>query len=376
MILPTTYLSTLLLVLISMLCLGSWANTQKKVGKWRYEFYFYDFALGALVLAAIAAFTFGTLDPAELTFQDNYLIATYRKMAWAVAAGFVVNLAMMMMGAGISVAGMSVAIPLTLGTAMVINGIWHFLLNPTPNPILLFGGLLLVIAAISFNALAYAAALKARLLTEQASAPAAPAPAPTPVKASQPASRSGRNFSHQAATRVRTPSAIRGIVFSVLGGVFLSAFYPMVDNFSAGDGSVGPYGAMLLLATGVLISTFVYNPFFMNFPIQGLPVGIGEFFRSERRQHLMGIAGGAIWSAGILALLVASTALPQKSPGLPLRFAISQGPILLGILWGLLVWREFNGAPAKSKSFLTMMLALFVIGTALAAIAPMYPIIK
>jgi len=37
MILPTTYLAALLLLLLSMVCWGSWANTQMLTGSWRFE---------------------------------------------------------------------------------------------------------------------------------------------------------------------------------------------------------------------------------------------------------------------------------------------------------------------------------------------------
>jgi glucose uptake protein len=70
MYLPDTYLAALLLIVFSILCWGSWANLLK-LGGWRFELFYYDFAWGALLCAAIAAFTFGMLNPKELTFQEN-----------------------------------------------------------------------------------------------------------------------------------------------------------------------------------------------------------------------------------------------------------------------------------------------------------------
>src|SRR5882724_6218906 len=126
MMLPTTYLGALFLRVFSMLCWGSWANTQKLTGKWRYELYYYDYALGVVVCAVIAAFTFGSLNSAELTFSDNFLISSYRKMAWGFFAGCVFNLANMMLVAGISVAGLSVAFPVGIGLALVIGVVWNY----------------------------------------------------------------------------------------------------------------------------------------------------------------------------------------------------------------------------------------------------------
>src|ERR1700742_2185641 len=97
MILPTTYLGALLLMVFSMLCWGSWANTQKLAGKWRFELFYYDYSFGMLLCAIIAAFTFGSAMQNELTFQDNFLIAAKKQMVFALAGGAVFNLANMLL---------------------------------------------------------------------------------------------------------------------------------------------------------------------------------------------------------------------------------------------------------------------------------------
>ena len=105
MILPASQAATFALLVISLICWGSWANTLKLAGKWRFELYYYDFALGFAVLAVVAAFTGGFLNPGELTFQDNFLITGYRNMAYVIAAGIVFNLGNMLLAATISTAG-------------------------------------------------------------------------------------------------------------------------------------------------------------------------------------------------------------------------------------------------------------------------------
>src|SRR5712692_5477804 len=103
MILPQTYGAALVLIIVSMLCWGSWANTFKLTGRWRFELFYYDYAFGVLLAAVIAAFTFGSLGT-ELTFYDNLLIAGYRKMLYGFGAGVIFNLANMLLVAAISVA--------------------------------------------------------------------------------------------------------------------------------------------------------------------------------------------------------------------------------------------------------------------------------
>src|ERR1700682_605167 len=155
MILPETYGAALLLTLVSMICWGSWANTFKLSGKWRFELFYYDYSLGVLIAAIVAAYTFGSMG-SDLSFSDNLLIALRRNMAYAVAAGVVFNLANMLLVAAISVAGMAVAFPIGIGLALVVGVVWNYFLNPQGNPILLTAGVVLVVGAIIVDALAYA----------------------------------------------------------------------------------------------------------------------------------------------------------------------------------------------------------------------------
>lgn len=48
---------------ITMLCWGSWGNTQKLAGSrvWRYELYYWDYVIGVLLLSLLAAFTMGSV---------------------------------------------------------------------------------------------------------------------------------------------------------------------------------------------------------------------------------------------------------------------------------------------------------------------------
>ena len=83
MLLPTTASAVWILAIVSLLCLGSWATTLKMAGKWRFEYFYFDFVFGILLSAGAAAFILGSVNPQDLTFQDNMVLAGYRKMAWA-----------------------------------------------------------------------------------------------------------------------------------------------------------------------------------------------------------------------------------------------------------------------------------------------------
>ncbi len=362
MILPTTYGAALLLTVLSMLCWGSWANTQKLSGKWRFELYYFDYAFGVLLCALIAAFTFGSLNSQELSVFDTLALTAKRKMAWAFAAGVVFNLANMLLVAAISIAGLSVAFPIGIGLALVIGVIWNYSLNPQGNPLLLFGGAGLVVVAIIIDAIAYkahASAAKAQVL---------PVPEAVPLKQPQ---RQGRTSSRRQAP-TGPPSAIKGIIISLISGGLMGSFYPMIQMSRAGEDGVQPYADALFFSGGVFLSTFLFNFFFMLMPIQGDSVSFLDFFRGTKKQHLLGIAGGLIWCAGAISNFIASSAPPSVQVGPAVSYAMGQGATMVSALWGLLLWKEFAGAKPRVKMLLAAMLLLFAAGLGMVAVAPLY----
>ena len=348
MILPTTYLAALLLLVLSMLCLGSWQNAQKLAGKWRFELFYYDFSLGVALVAVIAAYTFGSMNPSDLTFQDNFLITGYRKMTNAAGAGMVFNLGNLLLMGAIAVAGMGIAFPLAVGFALVISVIWQYLLNQQGSAALLFGGALLVLGAVMAGAFMHTERLADRAAQDKG-----------PPK-----------YDPRTKTIVRPPSGVKGIVLSLLSGLFLALSYPLLETSRVGDDGIGPYGIALLFAGGMLFSTLLYNPFLMNFPVAGEPIHFRHYFMGTRGQHLMGALGGFVFGIGMIASLVAATAPKRLQVSSGLSLALGMGPAVLGALWGLLVWRELRGAGTRVKSLAVAVLVLFIAGLVLVSMAP------
>jgi len=332
-----------------MICWGSWANTQKLAGKWRFELFYYDYSLGVLVCAVVAAYTLGSWLPQELTFSDNLLIAARRQMAYGVGAGIVFNLANMLLVAAIAVSGMAVAFPVAIGLALVIGVVWNYQLNSQGNPILLFSGVALVVVAIITDAFAYSAYLDAKQLEAQKALQADP----------------------RVKTRTRKPGAARGLVLSIISGVLMGMFYPLVEMGKAGDSGVAPYGIGVLFGAGVFLSSLLYIPFFLNFPVEGEPIAARDYFKGTRGQHFLGFAGGIIWMAGALANFVAASAPVSVQLGPATSYALGQGATMVSALWGLLVWHEFKGANQRVKLLLLAMIVLFVVGLGLISIAPL-----
>jgi len=339
MILPTNYGLALALTIITMLCWGSWANTFKLSKKWRFELFYFDYAIGVLLAALVAAATFGSMGD-ELSVMDNIMIAGKQKMAFAIGAGIVFNLANMLLVAAISVAGLSVAFPIGIGLALIIGVVWSFWLNPVGSPFLLFAGAGLVFVAIIVDALAYRAHAASMDSDEEEEG----------------------SFS------------LKGVILSLVSGVLMGSFYPLVEmSKTPAEIGLGPYTIAVFFAIGVFISTFVFNLYFMNLPVEGEPVGLVDYFRgggSGIRNHLLGLLGGIIWCVGATCNYVAASAPVQVGPAV--SYAMGQGATLISVLWGLLVWHEFRNAEMRVKLLLGLMLLLFVGGLAMVAVAPLY----
>jgi glucose uptake protein len=316
-----------------MICWGSWANTFKLTKKWRFELFYFDYAFGVLVAALIAAFTFGSMGN-ELSFSDNLLITGKRQIAMGMAAGGVFNLANMLLVAAISISGLAVAFPVGIGLALVIGVIWNYILRPAGSPALLFGGAAVVIIAIVVDALAYR--------------------------------------SHAASSRKAAKFSAKGLVLSLVSGVLMGSFYPLVEMSRAGEIGLGPYTAAVMFAIGVVITTFVFNLYFMNLPVEGEPVAFGAYFRGGLKNHLLGLAGGIVWCAGAIANFTASSAPPEVNVSPAMSYALGQGATMISALWGLLVWKEFAGANSYVKMLLTIMIVLFLFGLGMVSVAPLY----
>src|ERR1700693_3521144 len=157
MILPSTYGAALFLMILSMLCWGCWANTYKAAGKWRFQLFYFDYAVGLLLASLVFAFTFGNLGYDGFSFLDDLLHAGKREIFYGFIAGVVFNLANMLLVAAISVAGLAVAFPVGIGLALIEGVIWNYILNPQGNPVLLFTGAGIVVGAIIVDALGYRA---------------------------------------------------------------------------------------------------------------------------------------------------------------------------------------------------------------------------
>lgn len=331
MFIVNNYPLAVIFCVITMLCWGSWGNTQKLAGKtWRYELFYWDYVIGILLFSLISAFTLGSIGSEGRSFIPDLAQAEWRNIGSALLGGVIFNAANILLSAAIALAGLSVAFPIGIGLALVLGVIINYAGQASGNPVLLFCGVGLVTVAIVLNAVAY------------------------------------NKMAKQAR---KAPS--RGIVIALIAGVLMSFFYRFVaaamdlENFAApAAGKMTPYTAMFVFACGVFVSNFIFNTIVMRKPFEGTPVKYGEYFKGGLKIHLVGVLGGLIWGLGNAFNLIAA-----GKAGAAISYGLGQGATLVSALWGVFIWKEFAKAPRSTNMYLTMMFVLFLFGIGLIIMA-------
>src|SRR6185437_5040540 len=122
MFIVNDYTTAVLLCIITMLCWGSWANTQKLAGRsWRFELFYWDYVIGILLFSIVFGHTLGTLGSGGRHFIDDLHQASWSNFFSAFIGGIIFNAANILLAAAIAVAGMAVAFPIGIGMALVLG---------------------------------------------------------------------------------------------------------------------------------------------------------------------------------------------------------------------------------------------------------------
>ncbi len=331
----SNYTLAVIFCVVTMFCWGSWGNTQKLAGKtWRYELFYWDYVIGVVLFALVSGLTAGSMGGGEWSFITNLKQASVSNLGSAFLGGVVFNAANILLAAAISIAGMSVAFPVGIGLALVLGVIVNYIGAPKGDPLMLFGGVALIVVAILCNAAAYGIRLGG----------------------SQP-SATGRDEAR--------PSLSKGIVLSVVCGVLMAFFYRFIARTMDMDfaapapkaGMMTPYSAFFVFSLGIFVSNFVFNAIAMRRPVSGEPITEKEYFKGGFPIHLVGVLGGLIWGLGNGINLVAA-----GKAGAAISYGLGQGATLVSALWGILIWKEFKGAPKKAALLNLAMFILFIAG--------------
>ncbi len=330
MFIVNSYPLAVLLCIVTMMCWGSWANTQKLASReWSFPLFYWDYTLGIIILSLLFGFTLGSRGEAGQSFIPNLVQAAPRAILLALLGGVIFNIANLLLVAAIDIAGMSIAFPIGIGLALVLGVFANYLPAPEDyNSLYLFLGVGLVALAIVINALAY------KRITSG-------------VKST------------------------RGILLSLVAGILMSFFYRFVadsmspDMVSIVPGTFTPYSAVFVFSIGIFISNFVFNYYFMRKPVSGDAVSFKMYFKQgSPKLHLVGIIGGVIWSLGMMLSIMAGDVA-----GYAISYGLGQGATMVAAIWGVFVWKEFKNAPKGTNVMLAFMFVSFIAGLVLIILA-------
>jgi len=324
MFIVENYSLAIIFCIVTMFCWGSWGNTQKLAGKtWRYELFYWDYVIGIMLVSLLFALTLGSIGENRRGFQSDLAQADLQNIESAFVGGIIFNAANILLSTAIAIAGMAVAFPVGIGLALVLGVIINYLGSQKGDPVFLFVGVALITLAIVVNAVAY-----------------------------------------KKASSGKPKATTKGILISILAGLLMSFFYRFVaasmdlDNFrTPAIGLMTPYTAMVIFATGILISNFLFNTVLMKNPISGEPTNYKSYFKGKLSIHSVGILGGIIWGIGNSFNLIAA-----GKAGAAISYGLGQGATLVAALWGVFIWKEFKNSPKGTNGMLALMFILFVLG--------------
>ncbi len=324
MVVVESYPVAVLLCVVTMLCWGSWANTQKLATKeWPFQLFYWDYAIGVVLLSLLLGFTLGSFGSQGRSFCPDLAQAEPAALWSAFLGGVIFNLSNILLVASLDIAGMAVAFPIGVGLALSLGVLTTYLTKPEGNPFLLAVGVACVLIAIVVDALAY---------------------------------------KRLAAGEQKTP--VKGIALAVAAGVLMGFFYRYVVAAMARDfanpeaGKLTPYSAVFVFSVGLFLSNFAWNTLVMWKPFSGPPVSFGDYFsKGNLRLHLIGILGGMIWNTGMAFSIIASDA---ASPAV--SYGLGQGATMVAAIWGVFIWKEFSGAPKGTNKLLAAMFVFYLLG--------------
>jgi glucose uptake protein len=318
---PPSFAVALLMVIASAVCWGSWANTYKGTRNYRFELFYWDYALGILLISVILAFTMGSMGASGAGFLANVHTADGSNIAMALVGGAIFNVANLLLVAGIDMAGLAVAFPVSIGIALVVGVVLSYALQPKGNAMLLAWGVLAAVIAVIAIGKAYA------------------------------------NLGSSGRTATR-----KSIVVCIISGVLMGSFAPFVTRALTRGNTLTPYSIAVFFTLGAFLCCFVVNVYFMKNPLVGQPVDFRDFFRARAADHMLGLLGGFVWGLGTVFNFVAA-----GFTGVAISYAIGQSAPMVAALWGVLVWNEFAGSGGRARGYLGLMFIFYVLAIVLVA---------
>src|SRR6202522_2996104 len=311
----------LFMMITSAICWGSWANTYKGVKNYRFELFYWDYAVGIFVVSLILAFTMGSSGNNADSFLNNVHSADTNNIVSTMVGGAIFNLANLLLVAAIDMAGLAIAFPVSIGIALVVGVISSFAIQMKGNAPLLAAGVVCALIAVVLDGKAYGSLAIA-----------------------------GRSVSKKS------------IIVCVVSGVLMGLWAPFEIRAMTHGNTLGPYSIAVFLTLGALLSCLIWNIYFMKHPLVGEPVRFSGYFTGPISGHVLGLLRGFIFGIGMVFNLVAASLT-----GVAISYCIGQSAPMVAALWGILAWKEFANSGPRAKMYLGLMFVFYAVAIFLVA---------
>lgn len=323
MFVPMTFATALVMTILSTICWGSFANTAKLTKNYRFELYYWDYAIGIVLIALGLALTMGNMRGGADAFLVNVRAAAPSNLLYAALGGFIFNIANVLLIAGIEIVGLAVAFPISIGIALVEGVVLSYAIQPKGSAALLAAGVMMAIVAVVLIGKAYGAL----------------------------------GDGTRAISR-------KGVTVCVVSGLLMGTFAPFVTRAMTAARPLTPYTTGVAFTIGAFLCCFVFNVYLMKRPLVGEPIGFAVYRSAPASYHALGILGGVVWGIGMVFNFVAASFV-----GVAISYAIGQASPMVAALWGVFVWREFAGSSGRAKAYLAGMFVSYVLALVLIAAA-------
>ena len=343
--------ASLALALLSLACWGSWSNASKAAESVSFAVFYLDFSLGVFLVASAGLLLGGgdggpSLAGGAAVARSNF--------AAALASGGVFNVANLLLVVAIRSAGLAVAFPVGIGTALVLGTALTYLQDPSGDAVLLGFGVALALGAILAIARAHRAMAQQQQQRQTAVSKAERGAAGAPRA-------EGASLLGDPAADGAVPRSPVGLC--VVAGALMSCWAPLAARARRADdpGQLSAVGTFFVFALAVLLT----SPALLCLQRRGIiPRAPGSAAVADEdaggagagdwRARAAGVAGGVVWAVGTLSNLLSGGGI-----GAALAYAIGQSAPVVATAWGVCYFKEFENAPAEARRDVRAMFALY-----------------
>lgn len=290
--------------------LASWMNLFKLAApRWRFEFFAFDFAVGALFASLLAAVTLGNLG-SELSFSDRLLVSSKTSQALVFFGGALIGLAALTIFGAARLSGITASFT----TALSLSALCNAALN------LRSAGLIRSVAILALLLVALLCGIRA-------------------IRAQDSPIPHGKN--QRQPRRLTLRRSTKALLLALSGGFFAGIAIPILFSGLVGDFGVGPYAGVLVASAGELVAVAPLLLFLINIAIDLPPATLRVYWsrQTSKGQHRLGWLAGILWSIGALAYLARRLDVTETAAAaLPNASAVAA--LVVGALGGIVFWKE------------------------------------